>query len=539
MGIGYPVLLVDDTVQGEIKVRQEIFMDIQSQENKENFGKLKWHVPVTWITSESSQTRLRMMDQKEEEMIISVPQTSTWVKLNVGQFGFYRVHYPVKTWHHFSTLLDTDYTIFSPADRASLLSDAFAMAEFGRLSYSVPMNMAQYIRDEPHIVPLKTALGKLSVIGGYLEDTSYARAFRIYLAEFLTEIYSRYGWVDQGIHNERKTRSYILNLACYNQNQQCREKAGSLFTSWVGNGSFYIPPNLRSTVYKYGMAEVGTAESWEIMFQRYLEETNAEEKARLLAGLARIENENVLRKFLKIATDGKTIYEENLDLVDGLRVLTKIGSHFYPGRVKAIDSPFIFAVSVDGERGNKPHIYPAEELLEKTILEVRPVSRRYTPVGTRVCVLWSSKLNFLYPGTVKSFSSVDKYIIVTLDDGDEREVHIDNVKLLPKGYPKVIGGSKESPIGLVESSTMSRLSVSAIHVDKTQTLSNSDSGVYDFEETDNAKPKIKSTNHVKFKQGKYGAVGNKLVAKSKTLAESKSKRDKKKTEYQKKLFEQR
>jgi len=234
------------------------------------------------------------------------------VKLNVGQFGFYRVHYPVHTWNHFSTLLDADYTVFSTADRASLLSDAFAMAEFGRLSYSIPMDMAQYIRDEHHIVPLKTALGKLSKIGGYLKDTIYARAFRKYLGEFLTEIYSRYGWVDQGTHNERKTRTYILNLACHNQNQQCREKAGGLFQSWIGNGSFYIPPNLRSTVYKYGMAEVGTEESWEIMFQRYLEETNAGEKGLLLAGLARIEDENVLRRFLKIATDGKTIRLQDL-----------------------------------------------------------------------------------------------------------------------------------------------------------------------------------------------------------------------------------
>ena len=61
-----------------------------------------------------------------------------------------------------------------------------------------------------------------------------------------------------------------------------------------------------------------------------------------------------------------TIYQENLDLVDGLRVLTRIGPHFYPGCVKTIESPSIFAVSVDGERGNKPHIYSAEELLEKT-----------------------------------------------------------------------------------------------------------------------------------------------------------------------------
>ena len=97
-----------------------------------------------------------------------------------------------------------------------------------------------------------------------------------------------------------------------------------------------------------------------------------------------------------------TIYHENLDLVDGLRVLTRVGPHFCPGSVKTIESPSIFAVTVDGERGNKPHIYSAEELLDKTLLEVRPGSCRYTPVNTRVCVFWSNKLNFLYPGTVKN-----------------------------------------------------------------------------------------------------------------------------------------
>ena len=39
------------------------------------------------------------------------------------------------------------------------------------------------------------------------------------------------------------------------------------------------------------------------------------------------------------------IYQENLDLVDGLRVLTRIGPHFYPGCVKTIEAPSIFAVS--------------------------------------------------------------------------------------------------------------------------------------------------------------------------------------------------
>ena len=111
---------------------------------------------------------------------------------------------------------------------------------------------------------------------------------------------------------ERKFREHILNLACSYGNVQCREKAGIMFHNWIGNGSVYIPPNLRSTVYKYGMAEVGSEESWDILFQRFLEEKKADEKAKLLSGLASIRDENILKRFLKIATDGKTIRLQDL-----------------------------------------------------------------------------------------------------------------------------------------------------------------------------------------------------------------------------------
>jgi hypothetical protein len=53
-----------------------------------------------------------------------------------------------------------------------------------------------------------------------------------------------------------------------------------------------------------------------------------------------------------------------------MRVLTRIGAHFYPGRVRAIEPPFIFALCLDSERGNRSHIYAKEEILHKVIIEV-------------------------------------------------------------------------------------------------------------------------------------------------------------------------
>ena len=218
-----------------------------------------------------------------------------------------------------------------------------------------------------------------------------------------------------------------------------------------------------------------------------------------------------------------TIYQENLDLVDGLRVLTRIGPHFYPGCVKTIESPSLFAVTVDGERGNKPHIYPAEELLEKTILEVRPGSSRYTPPGTRVCVIWSKQLNFLYPATVKAVASDGQFVTVKLDDGDEREISVNNTRLLPRGYPAVVATTKESPIAVVDHGTISPVPVTAIQcsppVGKKKTAVREN----EFDE-ENSRLRLKSSGQQKQKQ-----FGQKNLFNSDESAGKKDKTGKKNT----------
>lgn len=57
-----------------------------------------------------------------------------------------------------------------------------------------------------------------------------------------------------------------------------------------------VPVNLRLLVYRYGMKNTGTVASWEIMFQRYLTATLAQEKDKLLYGLASIENLSLLNR---------------------------------------------------------------------------------------------------------------------------------------------------------------------------------------------------------------------------------------------------
>lgn len=60
-----------------------------------------------------------------------------------------------------------------------------------------------------------------------------------------------------------------------------------------------------------------------------------------------------------------TLTEEHLD--KSPRVLTAMGGLFYAGKLSAVQAPDVYAITLDGERGNKPHILSREETLRDAV----------------------------------------------------------------------------------------------------------------------------------------------------------------------------
>lgn len=54
--------------------------------------------------------------------------------------------------------------------------------------------------------------------------------------------------------------------------------------------------------------------------------------------------------------------------IDQLRVLTAMGGLFYAGRLSAVEPPDVYAITLDGERGNRPHIHSREEILRDAVM---------------------------------------------------------------------------------------------------------------------------------------------------------------------------
>ena len=71
------------------------------------------------------------------------------------------------------------------------------------------------------------------------------------------------------------------------------------------------------------------------------------------------------------------------------------------------------------------------------MLEIKPDDAKELRVGARVCAFWSNKMNYLHPGTVAGPDIDENFVILQLDDGDSRDIHVDQVRFLPHNYPFV------------------------------------------------------------------------------------------------------
>uniref|UniRef100_A0A182J8R4 Uncharacterized protein n=1 Tax=Anopheles atroparvus TaxID=41427 RepID=A0A182J8R4_ANOAO len=129
------------------------------------------------------------------------------------------------------------------------------------------------------------------------------------------------------------------------------------------------------------------------------------------------------------------------------RVLTAMGGLFYAGCLSAVQPPDIYAVTLDGERGNRPHIMSREEVLRDAILEVAPKTVDEIIPGTRLCAYWSQQYRCLYPGVAAEPASPDpekRFVNVEFDDGDNGKIALEDIRFLMSDYP-IVGKRKRQP----------------------------------------------------------------------------------------------
>lgn len=86
-----------------------------------------------------------------------------------------------------------------------------------------------------------------------------------------------------------RLRVTVLSAACSLGLESCLSDAGARFTTWLANPNNRPHPDIRETVYYYGMMEVGNEQYWEQTWELFVNEEDASEKIKLMYGLAAVQ----------------------------------------------------------------------------------------------------------------------------------------------------------------------------------------------------------------------------------------------------------
>ncbi|XP_069782286.1 glutamyl aminopeptidase [Narcine bancroftii] len=293
--MGFPVLNVDSN---GILTQKRFLLDPNANATQPPSPlKYQWNIPIQWHILGGTPQNLFFNLSNPTEKLPNQPPSGIQ-KLNMDHIGFYRVQYEESAWDNITQQLRNNHTWFSDTDRTGLIDDAFSLARATLLNYSVALNMTEYLYKEEDYLPWSKAISSIAYIQDMLQDnyTLYPK-FQAYWRKQVKPITNQLGWNDSDIHLKRLLREDVLGLACRMGDAEALSNATSLFEEWLTGKS--IPANLRLIVYRYGMQEAGSESSWEFMFKKYQETPLAQEKDKLLYGLASVENVQLLDRYLK------------------------------------------------------------------------------------------------------------------------------------------------------------------------------------------------------------------------------------------------
>ncbi|EGI70560.1 Glutamyl aminopeptidase [Acromyrmex echinatior] len=324
---GFPVINVKKS-ENKFVLTQKRFLDDQDAkfDPSESNYRYRWTIPITYITNRNKKPTLVWFNRNANKLVIKVDRRTKWIKLNAGQVGFYQVNYK-KEWKTFKELLRSCHTKISSLDRANLLGDMFSLADAGEIEYNTVMDINVYLIKESHAFPWKVAKSKLMTMHALLTSSSkphIADKFQSFVLMLVDTVYKNVAWIDKTTEDvpltymNRILRPTVIELACAMDSPECLKTVGELFKEWLIEEKPQHP-DIRELVYYYGMRYRSDENEWNIMFEKFKDETDPSEKNKIMIGLSGIKSTKVLKEYITRATN-----ETYVRTQDFLRCLTMI-----------------------------------------------------------------------------------------------------------------------------------------------------------------------------------------------------------------------
>ncbi|KAF3693482.1 Glutamyl aminopeptidase [Channa argus] len=313
--MGYPVLNLSIS-ETNAKLTQKRFLLDPKTDASQPPSPLgyKWTIPVKWHSVKSDKNMLAIFDRDSTEHVLSnyTPSEDGLLKLNKAHIGFYRVNYDDNIWNAISQQLQNNHSKFEAADRTSYIDDVFALARADIVDYGNAFNLTMYLTNETDYLVWSRVASSISYVRDMLSGNAVYSKFQTLFREHVKAISKQLGWTDEGAQTVRLLRETVLSIACQMGDPEALNEASRIFEQWINGSLSSVAVNLRLLVYRYGMKKSSTEAKWNTMFQRYKETSLAQEKDKLLYGLASVENAELLYKLLEATKDESVVRSQDL-----------------------------------------------------------------------------------------------------------------------------------------------------------------------------------------------------------------------------------
>ncbi|XP_064190866.1 glutamyl aminopeptidase [Anguilla rostrata] len=313
--MGYPLLSLSFAGANAALTQKRFLLDPKANpEEPPSPFQYKWTIPVQWHSLGRENNGTIIFNKSQTEVMVTGYDSNVdgLLKVNRDNMGFYRVNHHDDMWNTISENLITNRTDYSAADRCGYIDDVFALGRANIVDYGNAFNLTKYLSVETEYIVWDRLSSSISYVRDMLmDDDALYLIFQKYFRDQVQTIANNLGWEDTGGQIERLLRETVLGLACRMGDPGALQQATQLFDQWITQGTS-VGVNLRLLVYRYGMQNSGSVEKWNIMFQRYLATTLAQEKDKILYGLASVENVSLLSQLLEASRNESLVRSQDV-----------------------------------------------------------------------------------------------------------------------------------------------------------------------------------------------------------------------------------
>jgi len=250
--------------------------------------------------------RLWLSPDKMEDSLDTEVEPESWILANIQGGGFYRVNYDERNWRLLSQQLHANHEAIHVLNRAHLISDAFAVAGVGLMSFGTVFDMLKYAKKEDHNVPWVTMRDGMAYIKDMVTSSRIERGFKSFMYSLTLPAMVRIG-----IHAKpdedctiAKTRAMLLKEACDNNWRNCYFYSKQKFEEWMASGNVDnftgIETEHRLPIYCTAVRR-GDKNNWYSAWQMVLKSRSSHHRSTLLSALACIEDAAILRHYLRLS----------------------------------------------------------------------------------------------------------------------------------------------------------------------------------------------------------------------------------------------